>query len=140
MIIEELKSYTDADFDVLCTLMSALSSHCRLTRADVDAVLHDPGSHLFVARTEETIIGTCTVGLYTSPTGTKACLEDVVVAEQCRGLGTGRKLVQHAVDFLRSRGVRQLLFTSRPSRVAANTLYRSMGFGEKETNVYVQTF
>lgn len=28
------------------------------------------------------------------------------------------------------------MLTSRPSRVAANRLYRHMGFGSKETNVY----
>lgn len=137
MKIEELTRYNETEFRELCSLVQTLSKRKQLTKADLDAVLQSPGSHLFVFRDEEGIKGMCTVGIYASPTGRKACLEDVVVCPTAQGQGIGRRLVEHAMDFLQRQSVRQLLFTSRPSRIAANALYRSMGFVQKETNVYV---
>jgi ribosomal protein S18 acetylase RimI-like enzyme len=40
------------------------------------------------------------------------------------------------LDTLRSLGAGSVELTSRPSRVAANGLYRSLGFARRETNVY----
>ncbi|MBP3471704.1 MAG: GNAT family N-acetyltransferase [Paraprevotella sp.] len=137
MIIEELRTYDETAFLQLSVLIKALSEHRTLKAEDLEAVLQSPDSHLFVARDEEGIQGMCTVGIYASPTGRKACLEDVAVNPLIQGRGTGRMLVQHALDYLKEHQVSQLLLTSRPSRVAANALYRSMGFRQKETNVYI---
>lgn len=45
-------------------------------------------------------------------------------------------LVAHAIDFCRQHQVDTLMLTSNPKRIAANALYRSLGFEQKETNVY----
>ena len=95
-----------------------------------------PHSHLFLLFHGGSIVGMLTVGIYLSPTGSKAWIEDVVVEEASRGLGLGRMLVAHAIDFCRQQQVDTLMLTSNPKRIAANTLYRSLGFEQKETNVY----
>ena len=77
-----------------------------------------------------------TVGVYLSPTGSKAWIEDVVVDDMFRGRGLGRKLVTHAIDYCKSQNINTLMLTSNPKRVAANALYQSLGFERKETNVY----
>jgi ribosomal protein S18 acetylase RimI-like enzyme len=64
-------------------------------------------------------------------------IEDVVVDEAARGKSVGRRLVEHAMAYAASLGGGSLMLTSRPSRIAANRLYRSCGFSTKETNVYV---
>ena len=56
---------------------------------------------------DNTIAGMATVGICRSPTGSKAWLE-----------------------------VDKLMLTSHPSRIAANNLYRSIGFEQYETNMY----
>ena len=84
------------------------------------------------------VMGMCTVGFYTSPTGRKAWIEDVVVDAQCRGLHLGERLVASAVSFAEREGFNTLMLTSRPSRVAANRLYQKVGFERKETNVYLK--
>ena len=81
-----------------------------------------------------------TVGIYKSPTGTKAWIEDVVVDGSYRGQGLGRLLVEHAIAFSKSLGADSLMLTSNPSRIAANKLYQSLNFTQKETNVYRMTF
>lgn len=44
------------------------------------------------------------------------------------------------LNALRSLGAAGVELTSRPSRVAANGLYRSLGFTRRETNVYKYRF
>jgi ribosomal protein S18 acetylase RimI-like enzyme len=94
-------------------------------------------SHLFLAYDDsENIIGMLTVGIYYSPTGKKAWIEDVVVNNTYRGQGIGEKLVQHAINFAKTKDVNLLMLTSHPSRIAANKLYPKVGFNRRETNVY----
>lgn len=103
-------------------------------------LLSDAGSHLFVLHQDEQLAGMLTVGVYYSPTGSKAWIEDVVVDDSFRGQGYGRLLVQHAIRFAQAQGVQQLMLTSNPRRVAANKLYQSLGFERKETNMYRMKF
>ena len=64
-------------------------------------------------------------------------MEDVVVNSAFRGQHIGRKLMDFIIDFARRElGDVDLHLTSRPQRVAANNLYRSVGFQQRETNVY----
>jgi ribosomal protein S18 acetylase RimI-like enzyme len=63
-------------------------------------------------------------------------LEEVVVDPSVRGPGVGRRLVAEAVDVARSKGLDFVELTSRPSREAANALYRSLQFAQRETNVF----
>lgn len=95
-----------------------------------------PDSHLFLLTDGEEIAGMISVGIYFSPTGGKAWIEDVVVDEAYRGRGFSKLLVEHAIRLARSQGATSLMLTSRPSRTAANRLYQKMGFVRRETNVY----
>ncbi|MGL4804788.1 MAG: GNAT family N-acetyltransferase [Bacteroidales bacterium] len=45
--------------------------------------------------------------------------------------------MEHAIVFARNKGIEKLMLTSRPGRLAANNLYRKIGFNQRETNVYV---
>lgn len=69
-------------------------------------------------------------------TGTRARIEDVVVEERYRRRGLGEKLVRRLIQEARSRKAKVVELTSRPSRVAANSLYRRLGFRKRNTNVY----
>lgn len=100
------------------------------------ALIADPSSHLYLLEEEGVIIGMLTLGIYLSPTGSKAWIEDVVVDSEARGHGYGKQLVEHAIEAARRAGVAQLMLTSNPLRVAANRLYQQMGFQRKETNCY----
>ena len=66
----------------------------------------------------------------------RAWVEDVVVDGSTRSQGAGQKLVEAAVDFAQELGARTIDLTSRPSREAANRLYKRCGFELRETNVY----
>jgi ribosomal protein S18 acetylase RimI-like enzyme len=104
-------------------------------------ILKSKKTHLFIAElNKKQIAGMLTIGTYDIPTGTKVWIEDVVVDESQRGKGIGRALTLFAIDFAKSKGYKAIELTSRPSRIAANQLYRNMGFVLRETNVYRYNF
>ena len=108
---------------------------------ELRAIVEDSASQLFVMRDNEHIMGMLTLGHYTSPTGRKVWVEDVVVSADYRGKGLGRRLINHAIAYCRENlSPCTLMLTSNPARVAANELYRTSGFEPKQTNVYKMTF
>jgi ribosomal protein S18 acetylase RimI-like enzyme len=82
------------------------------------------------------IVGTLTLVVFTIPTGVRAWIEDVVVDESMRGRGVGEALNREAVRCAVAAGARTVELTSRPSREAANRLYRRLGFTLRESNLY----
>lgn len=101
-------------------------------------IVASPATVLFVARDGDDgpVLGSLTLALFRIPTGLRAWIEDVVVDEEARGRGVGAALNQAALERAEQAGARTVDLTSRPSREAANRLYRKLGFVERETNVY----
>jgi ribosomal protein S18 acetylase RimI-like enzyme len=96
---------------------------------------HD-ATTLFLAHLDGRIVGSLTLAVFPIPTGVRAWIEDVVVDEGVRGHGVGEELNRAALERARSLGAITVDLTSRPSREAANRLYKRLGFVERETNVY----
>ena len=135
MEITELTSFTPSQIQDILDLMRQLDPEIPVTPAMVQAVLSS-GSHFFAALDGERIAGCATLCVYASPTGLKGDIEDVVVSSACRGMGLGRQLLEAVIGYARTLAPIDLHLTSRPSRVAANRLYQSLGFVQRETNVY----
>jgi ribosomal protein S18 acetylase RimI-like enzyme len=89
-----------------------------------------------VGERDGAIVGMLTLVTFRLPTGVRAWIEDVVVDTGSRGRGVGEALTQAAIELAADRGAQTVDLTSRPSREAANRLYRRMGFEQRETNVY----
>lgn len=117
-------------------LVQLSSSPVLFTHEKLEDIVASSSSHLFFAEHAGEIVGMLTIGEYLAPTGRKVWIEDVVVDEAMRGRSLGRMLVEHAITYSKTTGGGTLMLTSRPSRIAANRLYRSCGFEPKETNMY----
>ncbi len=106
--------------------------------AELGEIIASPATDLLVARdgASDVIVGSLTLALFRIPTGLRAWIEDVVVDESARGRSVAKALNHHALALAEDRGARSVDLTSRPSREAANRLYRQIGFVERETNVY----
>lgn len=117
-------------------LVQLSSSPVLFTHGKLEDIVASSSSHLFFAEHAGEIVGMLTIGEYLAPTGRKVWIEDVVVDEAMRGRSLGRMLVEHAITYSKTTGDGTLMLTSRPSRIAANRLYRSCGFEPKETNMY----
>jgi ribosomal protein S18 acetylase RimI-like enzyme len=103
----------------------------------VRAMLAHEAITQFVARDDEgRIVGVSTLAVFPIPTARRAWVEDVIVDEAVNGQGIGRRLTEAMLDRARELGCATVDLTSRPSRAAANHLYRKVGFVARETNVY----
>ena len=130
-------TYDGAHHQTITHLLSQLSSRAiTFTEDDYRQQLASPHSPLFLLLDGNAVIGMLTVGIYLSPTGSKAWIEDVVVDKAYRGQGLGKMLVAHAIDYCKMQHIATLMLTSKPQRIAANALYQSLHFERKETNVY----
>ena len=104
---------------------------------DVGAMLAHEAITQFVARDDAgTIVGVSTLAVFPIPTATRAWVEDVIVEESVNGQGIGRRLTEAMLERARELGCKTVDLTSRPSREAANALYKKVGFTARETNVY----
>lgn len=126
-------------FEVLIPQLSSSSAPMDLEQ--IESFLSQDAIDLFVYRGEDgetsgKILGMLTLVTFEIPTGWRAWIEDVVVDGDARGQGAGQKLVEAAIDLAKQRGAKTVDLTSRPSREAANRLYKRCGFDLRETNVY----
>lgn len=100
-------------------------------------IARSEASTLLVARDDDgSVLGSMTLAMFEIPTGVRAWIEDVVVDEAARGQGVGQLLNERALEIAQESGAKTVDLTSRPSREAANRLYKRIGFEQRDTNVY----
>jgi ribosomal protein S18 acetylase RimI-like enzyme len=137
VVIEVADRVTSELVDAMAALLPQLSSSASpLSAEELTEIIGSDATVLFIARVDGRISGSLTLVLFRLPTGLRAWIEDVVVDSVVRGGGVGATLNRAAIDYARERGVRSIDLTSRPSREAANRLYRRLGFVARDTNVY----
>lgn len=144
MAVELVTEYSPELLEMFARLLPQLSKSAQpLDEQAVRALVEQECLDLFVFRSDQSaedgtypLLGTLSLVTFTIPTGVRAWIEDVVVDQAARGQGAGAALVSAAVAHARERGCRTVDLTSRPSREAANRLYRRCGFATRETNVY----
>jgi len=106
------------------------------TREYLERIVSSEASRLLLAVEDGVIYGSMTLVVFAIPTGIRAWIEDVVVDEAARGKGVGHDLNSEAIKLATELGAKTIDLTSRPSREAANRLYKRLGFEERSTNVY----
>jgi ribosomal protein S18 acetylase RimI-like enzyme len=136
--VEAVTEVTAELLEAFARLVPQLSSSSPAPgRAELAEIVESPSTTLLVARTPEgDIVGALTLAMFRIPTQVRAWIEDVVVDEDARGRGVGEALNEEAIRRATAAGARSVDLTSRPSREAANRLYRRLGFEIRETNVY----
>ncbi len=137
MHLEPVTSPTPEILSAFGRLMPQLTQSPTLGAADLQALLQSP-SRLFIARRQPggEIIGSACLGVFRTPSGLHAHIEDVIVDESARGQGVGEALVKILLETAREMGLKGVSLTCNPRREAANALYRKMGFTPWQTNVY----
>jgi ribosomal protein S18 acetylase RimI-like enzyme len=137
MLVTHVTTYSAKLYESVLRLLPQLSSKEDLpSEKYFRALLGSENTHFFIAKLDNEIVGMLTIGTYSTPTGMKVWIEDVVVDESQRGNGIGKDLTLYAIDYAKKQGFNEIRLTSRPSRIAANKLYMKLGFVQYETNVY----
>jgi ribosomal protein S18 acetylase RimI-like enzyme len=135
--VEIVERVTPELVDAMARLVPQLSrSSPPPVEAELTELVESDSTQLLVARIDGQIVGSLSLVMFRIPTGLRAWIEDVVVDEARRGGGIGRALNEVALAEARRRGAKTVDLTSRPSREAANRLYRRLGFTARDTNVY----
>jgi ribosomal protein S18 acetylase RimI-like enzyme len=126
--------------DAIGHLVPQLSSSASAPSPDeLRQMIESDATTLLLARDRSQsnrIVGCLTLAVFRIPTGLRAWIEDVIVDGATRSKGIGEALSREAIRIAHDRGARTIELTSRPSRDAANRLYRRLGFEPRDTNVY----
>lgn len=67
----------------------------------------------------------------------QAVVEDMIVDESQRGKGLGEKILRDLIKWAKNQGIEVIELTTNPKRLAANSLYKKVGFKLHETNHYL---
>jgi len=136
--IVEVDEVTPALVEAFQRLTPQLSkSNPPPTEDELRALVESDASVLLMAVDDDgRFVGTLTLVLFRIPTAQRAWIEDVIVDEAVGGRGIGKALTRAAIERARAAGCKTVDLTSRPSREVANGMYQSLGFEQRETNVY----
>lgn len=135
-MVEELSSYIPQDLVDLDALMHELSATSYCNEELLNNALNDANVHVYVIRDEGHIVATGTLCIKHTLEFTIADIESVVVSSKCRGRGYGKELMTAMIEAAKKMNVHHVQLTSNPARMAANGLYRGLGFVRYETNCY----
>lgn len=131
MVIEQAKM---EDFEQVWDLQRSIAPLGR-EKEEAKAVLQamlDSGDHfLAVAREGEEILGTVTGVCCHILLGSFLAIEDMVVREDCRGMGIGKRLMAAMDEFAIQNGCLYAVLVSSGFRKEAHKFYEKQGFVEE---------
>lgn len=107
-----------------------------INQLDVNEVVSKNETIFMVCWHEDTIVGMALMATYKVISGYKGMIEDVVVQEDYRGLGIGKKLIQNLLKEAKKLELNEILLFSGHHRKAAISLYTSLGFVLKDSGLY----
>jgi ribosomal protein S18 acetylase RimI-like enzyme len=138
MEIFRVSQITDEIVSAFDRLIPQLTRRQPPTAEELVLLISSPSILIIARHPDQTgpIVGAGTLGVFCTPTGLHAHIEDVVVDNDFRRQGIGDALVTELLKIARGIGVDGVSLTCNPSRFAANSLYEKMGFVKWETNVY----
>lgn len=84
------------------------------------------------------LIGIAMMAKYKVISGHKGMIEDVVVSQDYRGKGIGRKLMELLLERAKECKLNDVLLFSGHHRTPAISLYKSLGFTLKNSGLYVK--
>ncbi|MDQ5913749.1 MAG: hypothetical protein QG623_368 [Patescibacteria group bacterium] len=137
MQVLELKESSQKVLKAFSQLLPQVTSHRGDLVKNLPLILNNPNSAIFIVKNDtEEIVGLAIVNLYQKAYYLEGRLDDVVIDKDSRGQGLSKSLVQATIEWAKSKGAESIELASRPARVEANNLYKSLGFQHRETNVF----
>ena len=124
------------DMNQLVTALRDDSGKSKGKARDLKTMLADPNTVLVAARDNKHIIGIGTLYSIQKLGMRVGYVEDIVVKQEYRGAGLGRKILEKLIAVGRKKRLDSIRLSSKPSRIAANKLYQRLGFKKRDTNAY----
>ena len=138
VVVAEATEVTPEVVAALGRLLPQLSgADAHLDVGALQEIIAAPATCLLLAREPVgNVVGTATLVAFRIPSGGRARIESLVVDAAARGRGVGQALCQAAIARAQRLGITTIDLTSTPARLAANALYRKLGFVLRSTNIY----
>ena len=116
-----------------------LQLNSELKQRSLKIILERPEAiEIVVCISEHSLVGIAIMAKYTVISGHKGMIEDVVVSNNHRGKGIGRKLMELLLLRANECKLDDVLLFSGHHRTAAIALYKSLGFTLKNSGLYVK--
>ena len=137
MHITQITAATPETLAAINALLPHLSERAKPITIDrLEQIVRSNSTYLFLATDDRNTAGMFTLNLTQLPTGPRLWLDDLVLSPDLRGKGLGRQLTEAAIaEARRISPTATLMLTSKPARIAANSIYVTL-FQHKNTNVY----
>ncbi len=104
---------------------------------DIDQVLAQGNEYICACCwQDEKLVGMASLATYKVISGYKGMVEDVVVSQEMRGKGIGRKLMVILISEGQKLNLSEILLFSGHHRKPAIALYKSLGFNLKNSGMY----
>jgi ribosomal protein S18 acetylase RimI-like enzyme len=143
-----IRSATMDDYSSICRLLRELDDHHVSIRPDVFQPFNDPrqqrervtgfvnsdDAELFVAEINFDIVGLATVRVSDNPDapmflpGRRACMDDLVVNREFRGVGIAKKLLESVTEWAQSRKLPCLVINVWNNNQAGVSFFTKRGF------------
>jgi ribosomal protein S18 acetylase RimI-like enzyme len=122
-----IRPWEPHDRDAVQRLLWLLSTEAQVSCSDAPT---------YVAVRDRQVVGMVTLCVFRTLTGAKALLDHLVVAPASRRSGVGRALVRHAIAEARAAGASRIDLTAGEQKVAGRALYTSLGFRERDSDLF----
>jgi phosphinothricin acetyltransferase len=121
----------------VCNLFKTLNAD--INQWDIEQVLAQGNEYICACCwQDEKLVGMASLATYKVISGYKGMVEDVVVSEEMRGKGIGRKLMVMLISEGQRLNLSEILLFSGHHRKPAIALYKSLGFNLKNSGMYTK--
>ncbi len=136
-----IRTATPADLDQLTALLEMLFAIEKdfvfdpaRQRCGLTMLLTNERAAVLVAEEEEQVVGMCTgqLTISTAEGGPALLVEDVVINQQHRGQGLGRKLLAALAEWAADQGAQRLQLLADRNNEAGLTFYQKLGWQRTE--------
>ena len=97
--------------------------------------INDKSNFGFVAVNNETIIGFASIHVIEKLNRRSCLIEDVVVDKNERGKGIGKLLIEHLINFSKSKSCDKIILNSKESNIP---FYNKLGFVQNEIQMVIR--
>ena len=130
----EIHSFKNADFhDVRNLLIGAFSKN--FNKGYNTDFLECSLSNGFVVKLENKIIGYASLHIIEKVNRRSCLIEDVVISKEYRGIGIGKILINHIIDFSKTKKCDKIILNSSESNIR---FYEKLGFTKNEVQMIIR--
>ena len=130
----EIHSFKNADFhDVRNLLIGAFSKN--FNKGYNADFLDCSSSNGFVVKLENKVIGYASLHIIEKVNRRSCLIEDVVISGEYRGSGIGKILINHIIDFSKTKKCDKIILNSSESNIR---FYEKLGFTKNEVQMIIR--